>query len=104
MIPSEYIYDVFWIICLFINFVVVVFPIFGASEDFRGLQRPNVLDIKRKYPDINGVKGTNIPKFSKLDNRVTSIRPLELLLVVMIVGYTKFCSHREKADIIFEIY
>ena len=91
-------------ICLFIYFVVVVFQIFGASEDFRGLQRPNVLDIKRKYPDINGVKWTSIPKFSKLDDRMTSIRPLELLLVVMIVGYTKFCSQREKADIIFEIY
>ena len=104
MISSEYIYDAFWMICLFIYFVVVVFPIFGAWEDFRGLQRLNILDIKRYYPDINGVKWTKIPKFSELDDRVTSTRPLELLLVAMIVGYTKFCSQREKENIIFEIY
>ena len=48
----------------------------------------------------------NIPKFSKLDDVVTSPRLLETffdhVLVDMIVGYTKLYSHRKKADIGFE--
>ena len=52
-------------------------------------------------------KQVNIPKFSKLDDIVTPLRVSELffdnVLVDIIVGYTKLYSHREKADISFEI-
>ena len=44
---------------------------------------------------------------SKIDDTMTPLRLLKLffddVLVDMIVGYTKFCSHREKADFSFEI-
>ena len=57
--------------------------------------------------DINVAKQVNIPKFSKLDDIVTPLRVPELffdnVLVDIIVGYTKLYSHREKADISFEI-
>ena len=63
--------------------------------------------MKQECGDINIVERANIPKFSKLDNIVTSLRLLELyfddVLVEMIVGYTKLYSHREKASISFEI-
>ena len=52
-------------------------------------------------------KRVNIPKFSKLDDIVTPLRVSELffdnVLVDIIVGYTKLYSHRQKADISFEI-
>ena len=57
--------------------------------------------------DINVVERADIPKFSKRDNIVTPLRLSELffddVLVNMIVGCTKLYSHREKADISFEI-
>ena len=56
---------------------------------------------------INVVEWANIPKFSKLDNTVTSLRLLKLffddILVDMIVGSSKLNSHRERAEISFEI-
>ena len=63
--------------------------------------------MKWENRDINVVQRVNIPKFSKLDDFVTLLRLLELffdgVLVDMIVGYTKLYSHREKAEISFEI-
>ena len=65
------------------------------------------LDMKWENRDINVVERANILKFNKLNDIVTPLRPLELffndVLVDMIVGYTRFYSHREKADISFEI-
>ena len=56
--------------------------------------------------DIDVVERADTGKFSKLDNIVTPLRLLELffddVLLDMIVGYTKLCSHRQKADISFE--
>ena len=50
---------------------------------------------------------TNTLKFSKLDDIVAPLRLLELfiadVLADIIVYYTKLYSHREKADISFEI-
>ena len=55
--------------------------------------KPPVLDMKGENRDINAVKRSNIPKFSKLDDIVTTLRLLELffvdVLVCMIIGYTK---------------
>ena len=52
--------------------------------------------------DVNVVDQTNIPQFSKLNNIGTNLRLFESffadVLVDMIVGYTKFYGHREKAD------
>ena len=49
----------------------------------------------------------NVPKFSRLGDVVTPLRFLEFffddVLVDMIVGHTKLYSHRDKADISFEI-
>ena len=49
---------------------------------------------------INVVEWANIPKFSKLNNTVTSLRLLKLffddVLVDMIVGSSKLNSHRER--------
>ena len=49
----------------------------------------------------------NTAKVSKLDDAVTTLRHLELffddVLVDMMVGYTKLCSHREKVGISFKI-
>ena len=59
-----------------------------------------------KKRNINWVEQANIPKFSKLDDIVSPLRFLELFfddVLVMIVGYTKLYSDREKADISFEI-
>ena len=57
--------------------------------------------------DINVVEWANIPKYGKQDDIVTPLRLPELffvdVLANMIVGYTKSYSHREKADISFEI-
>ena len=65
------------------------------------------LDMKWENRDINVVEWANIPNFNKLDDMVTSLRLLKSLfdgvLVDMIVGYFKLHSHREKADISFEI-
>ena len=53
------------------------------------------------------VEWADIPKLSKLDDKVTPLRLLELLfddvLVDMIFGFTKLYSHREKVGISFEI-
>ena len=63
--------------------------------------------MKWENRDINVVEWANIPKFGTLDDIVTPLRLLELffddVLVDMIVGYAKLYSHREKADISFEI-
>ena len=57
--------------------------------------------------DANVAEQENIPNFSKLDDIMPGLRLLELIcddvLVDMIVGYTKLNSHREKADISFEV-
>ena len=62
--------------------------------------------MKWEICDIYVVERANISKFSKLIDRVTPLRLLKLffddVLVDMIVGYTKLCIHREKADISFE--
>ena len=64
------------------------------------------LVLKWANYDINAVEWANIPKFSTLDDIVTPVRLLKLffddVLVDMIFGYTKLCSHREKANISFE--
>ena len=63
--------------------------------------------MKQGNRDINVVEQANTPRFSKLVNIVNRLRFLELffddVLVDMIVGYIKLYSHREKADINFEI-
>ena len=63
--------------------------------------------MKWESGDINVVERASIPKFSKLGDIVTPLRFLELffddVLVDMIVGYSKLYSHRERADISFEI-
>ena len=63
--------------------------------------------MKWEKHDINVAVRASIPKFSEPDDIVTSLRLLELffddVLVGMIVGYTKLYSHRQKADISFEI-
>ena len=50
---------------------------------------------------------TNTLKFSKLDDIVAPLRLLELFIADVLaditVYYTKLYSHREKADISFEI-
>ena len=63
--------------------------------------------MKRQNRDIDVVERANTQKFSKLDNITSPLRLLELffgdVLVNMIFGYTKLYSHREKAEISFEI-
>ena len=65
--------------------------------------------MKWKNCDINVAEWANIPKFSKLEleDLMTLLRLVELffddVLVDMIVGHTKFYSHRKKAGISFEI-
>ena len=63
--------------------------------------------MKWENHDINIAERANISKFSKVDDIVTSPRLLELffddVLVDIIVCYAKLCSHREEADISFEI-
>ena len=48
-----------------------------------------------------------MPRFSKKDDIMTTLRLLKLffhdITVGMIVGYTRLYSHREKADISFEV-
>ena len=77
------------------------------SKYYLSYPKPPVLDMKWKNHDINVVERANIPKFSKLDNIVTPLRLIEMffddVLVDMIVGCTKLYSHREKANISFEI-
>ena len=62
--------------------------------------------MKWENRDITVVERANVPKFSKLDDVVTSPRLLETffdhVLVDTIVGYTKLYSHRKKEDIGFE--
>ena len=78
----------------------------GQSKHYLTYPKPPVLDMKRENRNINVAEKANIPKFSKLDNIVTALRLLELffdVLVNMIVGCIKLYSHREKANISFEI-
>ena len=60
MIRNKYIYEAFWMICLFIYFVVVVFPIFGASEDFRDSEKVVILwflkAIRKAQDNISKLK------------------------------------------------
>ena len=71
------------------------------------IQKPPLLNMKLENRDINIVERANISKFSKLDDIEIPLSLLKVffndLLVGMIVGYTKVYSHREKADISFEI-
>ena len=66
-----------------------------------------VLDIKWANRDINVVEWAKNLKFSTRDDIVTPLRLLELffdhVLVHMTFGFTKLYSHRERADISFEI-
>ena len=66
---------------------------------------PPVLIMKWENHDIN--VASKLPKFSKLDDIVTSLRHHKLffddLVVETIVGYTNLYSHGEKAGISFEI-
>ena len=77
------------------------------SKYYLSYPKPPVLDMKWQTRDTNVVEWANTEKFSKLDNIVTPLRFLEFffddVLVDMIVGYTKWYSHREKTDISFEI-
>ena len=63
--------------------------------------------MKEENRDISTVELANIPMFNRLDNVANPLRFLELfsddVLVDMVFGYTKLYSHREKADISFEI-
>ena len=63
--------------------------------------------MKRGNCDNHVVEQVNVSKFSKLDDRGTSLRLFESFfndaLVDMIIGCTKLYSHREKADTSFEI-
>ena len=63
--------------------------------------------MKKGNRDINVIEWANNSKFREIDDIVTSLRLLKLffedVLGNMIVGYTKLCRHREKADINFEI-
>ena len=58
--------------------------------------------MKWENRDINVLEQANIPQFSRLDDIGTPLRLFESffvnMLVDMIVGYTKFDDHREKAD------
>ena len=66
-----------------------------------------VLDMKWKSLDINVVELTKIPQLSKADDILMLLRLPELffddVLVGMTAGYTTSYSHRERADISFEI-
>ena len=57
--------------------------------------------MKCKNRDVNVVERANIPKFSKLDDIMTSLRLLKLLVDIT-VGNTKLYSHKGIADISFE--
>ena len=63
--------------------------------------------MKEENRDISTVEQANIPMFSRLDNIMNPLRLIELfsddVLVGTVVGYTKLYSHRQEADISFEI-
>ena len=77
------------------------------SKHYLRYPKPLALDMKWENRDINVVGRENIRKFSRPDDILAPLRLLELFfddkLVDMIVGHTKLYSHREKADISFEI-
>ena len=77
----------------------------GQSKYYLNYAKPPVLKWANR--DINVAEWANIPKFSTLDDTVTSLRLLKLffdgVLVDVIFGYTKLYSHKEKAGIRFEI-
>ena len=47
-------------------------------KDYFIYPKPPVLDMKWENRDINVAEWANIPKFSKLDDIVTTLRPFEL--------------------------
>ena len=61
--------------------------------------------MKWENRDVNVVEQANIPKLSKLDDIGSPLRPFESffhdVLVDIVVAYTKFYSHREKAGTSF---
>ena len=75
------------------------------SKYYLSYSKPSVLKLSNC--DIHVAEWANIPKFSTLDDIVASLRLLELcfvdVLADLIFGSTKLYSHREKADISFEI-
>ena len=79
----------------------------GQSKYYLNYPKPPVLKWANREccTNINVAEWANIPKFSTLDDTVTSLRLLELFFdgVLVIFGYTKLYSHKEKADIRFEI-
>ena len=70
--------------------------------------KPPALDMKWENRDINVVEQANIPKLSKLDNIVISLRYFESFfgdaLADMSVGYTTFQGYGGKADTTFYGY
>ena len=77
------------------------------SKYYLSHQKPPVLDMKWENCDIYVVEWLQMARFSKKDDIVTPLRLLKLffhdITVGMIVGYTKLYSHRDKADISFEV-
>ena len=77
------------------------------SKFYLSYPNPRVLDMKWKNRDIIVANRGNIPEFSKVDDIVTSLRLLKLffddVVADMIFGYTKFCSHREKAELVLKL-
>ena len=53
------------------------------SKYFLSYPKPPVLDMKWANRDINVVEWVNIPKFSVLDDFVTTLRLLELFFVTL---------------------
>ena len=51
------------------------------SKYYLSYPKPPVLDMKWANRDINVVEWANIPKFSALDDLVTTLRLLELFFV-----------------------
>ena len=77
------------------------------SKYFLSYSKPSFLNMKWEYRDINVVERAKIPKFSKLDDKLTFLRILELFFIYVLVDMTADCtklySHRETAFISFEI-
>ena len=54
------------------------------SKYYLSYLKPPVLDMKWVNRDINIVEWASIPKFSALDDLVTSLRRLELFFVIFV--------------------
>ena len=65
------------------------------SKYFLSYPKPPVLDMKWANRDINVVEWVNIPKFSVLDDFVTTLRLLELFFVTLriIISWYDFWLH-----------